>query len=54
MSVFLFNQISLKFVPKGPYRNESALVQVMHGETLKPEAMMVQLPDTFMCSLISP
>ena len=45
-SVRIFIQISLKFVPKGPIDNKSALVQVMAwcriGNKPLPEAMMTQ------------
>ena len=45
-------QISLKFVPKGPIENKSALVQVMAwrrtGNKSLPEAMMTQFSDECM------
>ena len=43
-------QISLKFVPKGPIHNKSALVQVMAwhqtGDKPLPEPRMTQLTDS--------
>ena len=45
-------QVSLKFVPKGPIDNKSALVQVMAwrrtGDKPLPEAMMTQFTDAYM------
>ena len=45
-------KISLKFVPKGPIDNESALVQVMAwrrtGDKLLPEPMLTQYTDAYM------
>ena len=45
-------RISLKFVPKGPIDNESALIQVMAwyrtGNKPLPEQMLTQLTDTYM------
>ena len=45
-------QISLKFVPKGPIDNNSALVQGMAwhrtGDKPLPEAMMIQFTDAYM------
>ena len=45
-------QISLKFVPKSPIDNKSALVQVMAwrqtGDKPLPEPMMIQLTDANM------
>ena len=45
-------QISLKFVPKGPIDNKSALVQVMAwrrtGDKPLPETMMTQFTDAYM------
>ena len=45
-------QISLKFVPKGPIDNKSALVQVIAwcrtGDKPLPEAMMTQFNDAYM------
>ena len=45
-------RISLKFVPKGPIDNKSALVQVMAwcrtGNKLLPEPMMSQFTDAYM------
>ena len=44
--------ISLKFEPKDPIDNKSALVQVMAwcriGDKPLPEAMMTQFTDTYM------
>ena len=45
-------QISLKFVPKRPIDNKSALVQVMArrrtGDKPLPEPMMTQFTDAYM------
>ena len=45
-------QISLKIVPKGPFDNNSALVQVMAwrrtGDKPLPEPMRTQLTDAYM------
>ena len=45
-------QISLKFVPKSPIDNKSALVQVMAwhrtGDKPLPEPMMTQFTDAYM------
>ena len=45
-------QISLKFVPKGPIENKSALVQVMAwhptGDKPLPEAIMTQFTGAYM------
>ena len=45
-------KISLKFVPKGPIDNKSALVQVMAwrqtGDKPLPEAVMIQFTDAYM------
>ena len=45
-------QISLKFVPRSPTDNKSALVQVMDwrriGDKPLPESMMTQFTDTYM------
>ena len=45
-------KISLKFVPKGPIDNESALVQVMAwrrtGDKPLPEPMLTQFTDAYM------
>ena len=45
-------QISLKFVPKGPIDNMSALVQVMawrrRGDNPLPEPMLTLFTDTYM------
>ena len=47
--VLYFDQISLKFVPKGPFDNKSALVQVMawrlSGDKPFPEPMLTQFTD---------
>ena len=44
--------MSLKFVPKGPIDNKSALVQVMAwrrtGDEPLSEAMMIQFNDAYM------
>ena len=46
------SQISLKFVPKGPIDNRSALVQVMAcrltGDKPLPEPMLTQFTDAYM------
>ena len=51
-NVRIFLQISLKFVPKGPIDNESALVQVMAwcrtGDKPLPEAIMIQFTNAYM------
>ena len=51
-SVWIPNKISLKFVPKGPINNTSALVQIMAwrhpGDKPLSELMMVSLP-THIC-----
>ena len=51
-NVRIFLQISLKFVPKGPIDNESALVQVMAwcrtGDKPLPEAIMTQFTNAYM------
>ena len=48
----IFIQISLKFVPKDPIDNKSALVQVMAwcwtGNKTFPEPMMTQFTDAYM------
>ena len=45
-------QISLKFVPKGPIDNKSALIQVMAwrrtGDKPLPEPMLTQFTDVYM------
>ena len=45
-------QISMKFVPKGPIANKSALFQVMAwrrtGDKPLPEALMTQFIDAYM------
>ena len=45
-------QISLKYVPRSPIDNKSALVQVMTwcptGDKPLPEPMMTQFIDTYM------
>ena len=45
-------KISLKFVPKGPIDNKSALVQVMAwcrtGDKPLPEPMLTQFTDAYM------
>ena len=45
-------QFSLKFVPKGPIDNESAMVQVMawrlFGAKPLPEPMLAQFTDAYM------
>ena len=45
-------QISLKFVPKGPIDNKSALIQVMAwrrtGDKPLPEPMLNQFTDVYM------
>ena len=45
-------QISLKFVPKDPIHNKSALVQVMAwhntGDKPLPEPMLTQFTDAYM------
>ena len=45
-------QISLKFIPKGPFANKSALVQVMawhrSGDKYFPEPKLIQLGDAHM------
>ena len=45
-------QISLKFVPKGPIDNKSALVQVMAwcrtGDKTLPEPVLTQSTDAYM------
>ena len=45
-------KISLKFVPKGPIDNESALVQVMAwrrtGDKPLPEPTLTQFTDAYM------
>ena len=47
-----FIQISMKFVPKGPFDNKLALVQVMAwrqtGNRPLPEPMLDELTDTYM------
>ena len=51
-NVWIPNNISLKFVPKGPINNNAALVQVMawrrEGDKPLSESMMVRLP-THIC-----
>ena len=46
--------ISLKFVPKGPINNKSALVQVMAlcrtGDKPLPEPMLAQFTDAYICN----
>ena len=48
----IFIRISLKFVPKGPIDNKSALVQVMacrlRGDKPLPEPMLTQFIDAYM------
>ena len=50
--VIISIKISLKFVPKGPIDNESALVQVMAwrrtGDKPLPEPMLTQFTDAYM------
>ena len=45
-------RISLKFIPKGPICNKSALVQAVAwrqtGDTPLPEPMLTQFPDAYM------
>ena len=44
-------KISMKFVPRGPVDNKSALVQVMAlrwtGDKPIPEPMLTQFPDAY-------
>ena len=51
-NVRIFIQISLKFVPKCPIDNTSALVQVMDwrqiGDTPLSEAMLTRFTDAYM------
>ena len=51
-NVRISNKISLKFVPKGPIDNKSALVQVMAwcrtGDKPLPEPMLTQFTDAYM------
>ena len=51
-NIWISNKISLKFVPKGPFRNIPALVQIMAwrrpGDKPLSEPMMVRLP-THIC-----
>ena len=51
-NVRILIQISLKFVPKRPVDNKSALVRVMAwrrtGDKPLPEAMMTQFTDAYM------
>ena len=51
-NVRISNQISLKFVPKDPIGNKSALVQVVAwcrtGDKPLPEAMMAHFSDAYM------
>ena len=48
----VLNQISLKFVPKGPIDNKSSLVQEMAwcwaGNRPFPQPMLAQFPDPYM------
>ena len=50
-NVWIWNQISLQFVPKSSIDDKSALVQVMAchqtGNKLLPETMMVKFTDTY-------
>ena len=50
-SVWISMTISLKFVPKGPIDNKSALVQVVAwhrtGEKPLPESMLTQFTDAY-------
>ena len=52
MKMLEFTQISLKFVPRGPTDNKSALVQVMAwcqtGNKPLPEPMLTQFIDAYM------
>ena len=45
-------KISMKFVPRSPFDNKSALVQVMAwrrtGDKPLPESMLTQFTDTYM------
>ena len=49
---FILIQISLKFVPKGPNDNKSALVQVMAwrrtGDKPLPEPILTEFTDAYM------
>ena len=49
---FILIQISLKFVPKGPNENKSALVQVMAwrriGDKPLPEPILAEFTDAYM------
>ena len=51
-NVWISIEISLKFAPKNPINNKSALVQVMAwhrtGDKPLPEAMMAQFSDAYM------
>ena len=51
-NVWISIEISLKFVPKGPIDNKSALVQVMTwrptGDKPLPEPMLTQFTDAYM------
>ena len=48
----VLNEISLKFVPKGPFNNNPALVQMMAwrrpGDKPLSEPMLTQFTDTYM------
>ena len=48
----IFIRISLNFVPKGPFDNKSALVQVMAwhqtGDKPLPEPMLAEFTDAYM------
>ena len=50
-SVWISITISLKFIPKGPIDNKSALVQVVAwhrtGEKPLPESMLTQFTDAY-------
>ena len=50
-------KISIMFIDKGPFENESALVQVMayrlFGNKPLPEAMLTQFMDAYMCHQVS-
>ena len=57
MKMFDFQFQRMKFVPKGPIGNKSALVQVMAwhltGDNPLPQPMMTQFNDTYMHPLAS-
>ena len=52
-NVWILINISLKFVPKGPINNISALIQIMAwrltGDKPLSEPMMTQFNDAYMC-----